>query len=202
MKIVPVVLEGRHVQLEPMTNAHHAELCEVGLDEDLWKWIPQPVCTHQDMRAYIEKALAEQSAGSALPFVTIERNLNRGVGSTRYGNIDTANHRLEIGWTWIAKAWQRTAVNTEAKYLMLRHAFETYKCIRVEFKTDSLNQKSRDALRRIGAVEEGIFRNHMMTSTGRLRHSVYFSIVESEWPSVKNRLEEKLARTEPAKNPL
>jgi RimJ/RimL family protein N-acetyltransferase len=108
--------------------------------------------------------------------------------------MDCANRRVEIGWTWLSLNWQRTAANTEAKYLMLRHAFETWGCIRVEFKTDSLNEKSRAALLRIGAKEEGIFRNHMMTSTGRLRHSVYYSIIDSEWPKVRACLEEKLAR--------
>ena len=109
-------------------------------------------------------------------------------------SIDVANRHVEIGSTWIAPAYQRTAVNTEAKYLMLRHAFETWKCLRVEFKTDSLNEKSRAAISRLGAKEEGTFRNHIVTSTGRIRHSVYFSIVDTEWPEVKRRLEERMAR--------
>jgi RimJ/RimL family protein N-acetyltransferase len=116
------------------------------------------------------------------------------VGSTRFANIDRENKHLEIGWTWIGKPWQRTAVNTEAKYLMLRHAFEELGCIRVEFKTDSLNQQSRNALLGIGAKEEGTFRNHMITQDGRYRHSVYFSVIDSEWPEVKRGLEERLAR--------
>src|SRR6266849_5097735 len=124
----------------------------------------------------------------SLPFALIEKGTGRAIGSTRYGNIDRTHHRVEIGWTWVAREWQRSAVNTEAKYLLLRHAFETLGCIRVELKTDSLNEKSRAAILRIGAKEEGIFRNHMITSSGRIRHTVYFSIVDSEWPAVKARL--------------
>jgi RimJ/RimL family protein N-acetyltransferase len=198
MKIEPVTLEGRHVRLEPLSFVHHAALSEVGLDEDLWLWNPQPVRTPAEMLAYIEEALEGEARGTFLPFATIEKSSGRVVGSTRYGNIDLRHRRVEIGWTWIGRTWQRTAVNTEAKYLMLRHAFETLGCLRVEFKTDSLNERSRNAILRLGAKEEGIFRNHMTTSTGRIRHSVYFSIIDSEWPAVKAGLEEKLARTYPS----
>jgi RimJ/RimL family protein N-acetyltransferase len=192
MIVEPVTLEGKHVRLEPLSLAHHAALCEAGLDEDLWRWIAAPVRTSEQMRAYIETALAEQAAGTALPFATIERASGRATGSTRYGNIDRSNRRVEIGWTWIARTWQRTAVNTEAKYLMLRHAFETLGCIRVELKTDSLNERSRKAILRIGAQEEGTFRHHMITASGRIRHSVYYSVIDSEWPAVKAGLEERL----------
>ncbi|MGB2868110.1 MAG: GNAT family protein [Bacteroidota bacterium] len=145
------------------------------------------------MRQYIETALSERDAGKSLPFITIEKNSGKAVGSSRYGNIALEHRRLEIGWTWIAPEWQRTAVNTEAKLLMLTHAFEQLHCIRVEFKTDSLNERSQKALKRIGAKEEGIFRNHMITPGGRIRHSVYFSITDAEWPEVKRSLEAKLA---------
>jgi N-acetyltransferase len=194
MNIEPVTLEGTHVRLEPLSLAHHEGLCEAGLDGDIWRWNPTPVRTSEDMRAYIEEALAGRERGSTLPFATIERASGRAIGSTRFANIDVTNRRVEIGWTWIALQWQRTVVNTEAKYLMLRHAFETLGCMRVELKTDSLNERSRNAILRLGAKEEGTFRNHMMTSTGRIRHSVYFSIIDTEWPEVKARLEEKLAR--------
>lgn len=194
MIIAPVTLEGRHVRLEPLSLAHHAALSEVGLEEELWRWIPAPVRTPDEMREYIQTALREQAAGTALPFATVDRASGRAVGSTRYGNIDGANRRVEIGWTWVAPAWQRTAVNTEAKYLMLRHAFETLGCIRVELKTDSLNQRSRRAILRLGAQEEGTFRNHMITASGRIRHTVYYSVTDAEWPAVKSRLEEKLSR--------
>ena len=193
MIVQPVTLEGKCIRLEPLSLAHHAALCEAGLDEDLWRWIAAPVRTPEEMRAYIETALSEQAAGRALPFATIERASGRAIGSTRYGNIDRSNRRVEIGWTWIARPWQRTAVNTEAKYLMLRHAFETLGCIRVELKTDSLNERSRKAILRIGAQEEGTFRNHMITASGRIRHTVYYSIIDSEWPAVKANLEEKLS---------
>jgi RimJ/RimL family protein N-acetyltransferase len=144
------------------------------------------------MSSYVQTALNEQTKGSALPFALIERDSGRIIGSTRYSNIDRDHHRLEIGWTWVARQWQRTAINTEAKYLLLRHAFETLKCIRVELKTDSLNERSRAAILRIGAREEGTFRNHMITASGRIRHTVYFSILDSEWPEVKARLEARL----------
>ena len=192
MNVPPVTLEGRHVRLEPLSQAHHADLSAVGLAEELWRWIPTPVRTREEMSGYIQTALDEQTRGVSLPFALIEKSTGRAIGSTRYGNIDRTHHRVEIGWTWVAPTWQRTAVNTEAKYLLLRHAFETLGCIRVELKTDSLNEKSRNAILRIGAREEGTFRNHMITASGRIRHTVYFSILDSEWPEVKSRLQTML----------
>jgi RimJ/RimL family protein N-acetyltransferase len=192
MAIAPVILQGRHVRLEPLTAAHAEALAEVGLDPDLWKWIPTSVSTAKEMDAYVQTALQEQAAGSALAFALIEKSSGRAIGSTRYGNIERTHYRLEIGWTWVARDWQRTAVNTEAKYLLLRHALETLKCMRVELKTDSLNDRSRAAILRIGAKEEGTFRNHMITASGRIRHTVYFSIIDSEWPEVRARLEARL----------
>src|SRR5258708_3887103 len=192
MVITPVILEGRHVRLEPLALEHAARLAEVGLDADLWTWIPTPVRTPEEMSAYVQTALKEQAAGSALPFALTEKSTGRTVGSTRYGNIDRDHHRVEIGWTWVARQWQRTAINTEAKYLLLRHAFETLGCIRVTLKTDSLNDRSRAAILRIGARQEGIFRNHMITAYGRIPHTGYFSIVDSELPAGKARLESKL----------
>lgn len=192
MIVESVTLAGEHVQLEPMLEAHHAALAEVGLDEDLWKWIPVPVRTAEEMKAYVDAALAEQARGASLPFTIVERATGNVIGSTRYANIERIHRRVEIGWTWVARPWQRTAVNTECKYMLLKHAFETLGCIRVELKTDSLNERSRAAILRIGAKEEGVFRNHMITASGRIRHSVYFSVTDSEWPVVKRRLEEKL----------
>ena len=194
LEIHPVTLEGKHIRLEPLSLNHLDALSAIGLDEDLWKWIPFPVRTREDLRAYIEKALQEQADGVSLPFANIDRASGRAAGCTRFGSIDKVNHRVEIGWTWVGREWQRSAVNTEAKYLMLRHAFETLGCMRVELKTDSLNERSRNAILRIGAKQEGIFRNHMVTSTGRIRHTVYFSIIDEEWPAVKRNLEEKLAQ--------
>jgi len=189
MIVAPVTLEGRHVRLEPLSQAHHAGLAAIGLDEELWRWIPTPVRTAEEMSAYIATALEEQARGVSLPFAQIEKSSGRVIGCTRYGNVDRLHHRVEIGWTWIAPEWQRTGVNTETKYLLLRHAFEMLGCIRVELKTDSLNEKSRNAILRIGAKEEGTFRNHMITASGRIRHTVYFSILDSEWPTVKARLQ-------------
>src|SRR2546422_4030281 len=185
-------LEGAQVRLEPLAKTHLDGLTAVGLDEELWRWIPTPVGTREEMAAYIETALSEQERSTSLPFAMVEKTTGRTIGSTRYGNIDRAHHRVEIGWTWVACQWQRTAMNTEAKYLLLRHAFETLGCMRVELKTDSLNERSRAAILRIGATEEGIFRNHMITASGRIRHTVYFSIIDSEWPAVKAGLEAKL----------
>jgi RimJ/RimL family protein N-acetyltransferase len=192
MRVEPVTLEGRRVRLEPLAQGHLGALTQVGLDEELWRWIPTPVRTQEDMAAYIKTALQEQERGVSLPFAILEKATGRAIGSTRYGSIDRVHHRVEIGWTWVARDWQRTATNTEAKYLLLRYAFETLGCLRVELKTDSLNEKSRAAILRIGAKEEGIFRNHMITSSGRIRHSVYFSIIESEWPTVKAQLKAML----------
>jgi RimJ/RimL family protein N-acetyltransferase len=192
MTVTPVILEGQHARLEPLRLQHAAGLADVGLDDDLWKWIPTPVRTPGEMNVYVETALNEQKSGSALPFVLMETASGRLIGSTRYANIERVHHRLEIGWTWVARPWQRTPINTEAKYLLLRHAFETLKCMRVELKTDSLNERSRAAILRIGARQEGTFRNHMITASGRIRHTVYFSIIDSEWPAVKVALEGRL----------
>src|SRR5882672_2037371 len=192
MNVARVILEGSRVRLEPLAKGHLAGLVLVGLDEELWRWIPVPVRTMEELGAYIDTALEEQKRGVSLPFALIEKVTGREIGSTRYGNIDRTHHRVEIGWTWVGREWQRSAVNTEAKYLLLRHAFETLGCIRVELKTDSLNEKSRAAILRIGATQEGIFRNHMITANGRIRHTVYFSIVDSEWPPVKARLFSRL----------
>jgi RimJ/RimL family protein N-acetyltransferase len=192
MKLEPVTLEGRSVRLEPLAASHHTALCEVGLDAELWRLIPYRVSTADEMRDYIGSALGAQAAGTAIPFATVERASGRVIGSTRFMNVDAANRRVEIGATWIAKPWQRTAINTEAKYLMLRHAFETLGCIRVELKTDAFNQRSRQAILRIGAREEGMLRQHMVTWSGRLRDTVYYSILDSEWPGVKANLEGKL----------
>ncbi len=195
MNIQPVTLRGEHVTLVPLSMDHYEQMCEVGLDPELWQWTTTLISTPEDVRDYIQTALRLQAEGAALPFAIFHNAEGRVVGSSRFGNIDRPNRHVEIGWTWVARPWQRTPVNTEAKYLLLKHAFETLGCIRVEFKTDSLNEKSRAALQRIGAKQEGIFRNHMVTWSGRLRHSVYFSVIDSEWPEVKAGLEEKLNRS-------
>lgn len=192
MKIEPVTLDGKFVRLEPMRFDHLDALFAVGMDKSLWQLTTNVMETFGDMRNYVETALADFEKKNALPFVTIEKSSNKIVGSTRFGNIDVKNLRTEIGWTWINPEWQRSYVNTEAKLLMLTHAFEVWECIRVELKTDVLNEKSRNAMLRIGAKEEGIFRRHIITETGRYRDSVYFSIIDSEWESVKSNLQNKL----------
>ena len=192
MNVASVTLEGRVVRLEPLAESHHEALCEVGLDPELWTWTNIGIATRAEMADYIRSALEAQSGGSAVPFTTILRESGKVIGGTRFMNIDPAHRRVEIGFTWIARPWQRSAVNTEAKYLMLRHAFEVWKCNRVEFKTDVLNRRSRDAIARIGATEEGILRKHIITASGRVRDTVYYSILDSEWPRVRAHLENKL----------
>ena len=190
----PIVLEGDYVRLEPMTVEHLPGLSEVGLDEEIWRFTTVMIRSPEEMRSYMESALNLQREGTTLPFVTIERSSGQTVGSTRFGNYDPANRRIEIGWTWIARPWQRTAINTEAKYLMLSHAFEKIRCVRVELKTDVLNAPSRKAMLRIGAKEEGILRKHTLMWTGRYRDSIYYSILDEEWPEVKQQLEKMLTR--------
>ncbi len=194
MDIQPVTLEGRFVRLEPMRLEHFEAFAEIGLGHDIFRWYPFAVETRDEMLAYVRGSLAGRDAGTMLPFTTIERATGRIAGSTSYLAIDRGHRRLEIGSTWLGVPWQRSPCNTEAKYLQLRHCFEELGCNRVEFKTDALNARSRAALLRIGAVEEGTFRNHMVCPGGRLRHSVYFSIIVSEWPALRQRLEQMLAR--------
>jgi RimJ/RimL family protein N-acetyltransferase len=189
MQLEPVVLSGKVVRLEPMKHEHHEALSEVGLDPEIWRFTLTVLRTPADMQEYVESALNTVRDGTGLPFVTIEQASGRVVGSTRFGNYDPQHHRIEIGWTWIAKPWQRTAINTEAKYLMLSHAFAQLGCVRVELKTDVRNEPSRRAMLRIGAKEEGVLRKHMLMSNGRYRDSIYYSVLDDEWPAVKARLE-------------
>lgn len=196
LDLSPRTLAGRHVQLEPLTPGHVERLIAAAADPAIWTWYPRANATPAAMRRFIAIALDAQAAGSAQAFVQIDRRSGAVIGSTRLGQIEAQDRRAELGWTWLVPAFQRTPVNTEAKYLLLRHAFETLGLMRVEFKTDSLNEKSRRALKRIGATEEGIFRRHMITESGRVRDSVWFSIVDVEWPAVKQHLERLLARSD------
>lgn len=194
MTIDDVILEGNYVRMVPMAAEHKAALAEAGIADGLWDLTVNRISTPEEMAGYVDTALDERRRGVSLPFVTVDKSSDKIVGSTRFGNIDTANRKAEIGWTWVNPEWQRTYVNTEAKFLMLRHAFETWRCIRIEFKTDALNEVSRAAILRVGAKFEGIFRNHMITDSGRFRNSAYFSIIEDEWPTVKKGLISKLNR--------
>lgn len=189
------VLTGRTVRLEPLGPEHAAGVAAVGLDPELWRITMIRLETPADVDRYIATAVEEREAGAGVPFATVLQADGQVVGSTRFGAIVPEHRRAEIGWTWIARPWQRSAVNTEAKYLMLRHAFEVWNLVRVEFKTDVLNAASRDAILRLGAKEEGIFRKHQRAPGPRWRDSVYFSIIDDEWPAVKAGLEAKLART-------
>lgn len=188
MQLRPVTLAGSHVRLEPLSLEHVDALAEVGLDPEIWRWIHPAPDSRETMRQWIETALSWQRDGTAVLFTTISLADNRIVGSTRFANIVPEHLRAEIGWTWIAPPWQRSAVNSEAKLLMLTHAFETWKLRRVEFKTHAMNARSRAAILRLGAKEEGIFRKHMTAASGTARDTVYFSIIDDEWPHVKQRL--------------
>ena len=192
MQIGPVTLEGEHVRLESLRPEHADGLVAAGTSRGLFRFYPFSLDTPEAMRAWVANAVAGLAKGTVLPFATIDRKTGQIVGSTSYLAIEPAHRRLEIGSTWITPSHQRSAVNTEAKLLQLSHCFEVLGCNRVEFKTDSRNAKSRAALLRIGAVEEGAFRAHMVMPDGALRTSVYFSVIASEWPAVKARLAEKL----------
>jgi N-acetyltransferase len=193
-RVEPVTLEGRIVRLEPLSLDHVPGLAEVGLDPTIWRWTIARPASVDDLRAWAEATLAARDAGTEFPFATIDAASGRPIGSSRYLNIALAHRRLEIGWTWLAPAWQRTGANREAKLLMLTHAFETLGCRRVEFKTDSNNEPSRTALLGIGATFEGIFRKHMVMPGDGVRHSAWYSVIDDEWPAVKARLEESLRR--------
>ncbi|MEP6872865.1 MAG: GNAT family protein [Burkholderiales bacterium] len=194
MKIpTPVTLTNPDVRLEPLTLAHVPALAAVGNDPELWGWIPNPITDADEMHAYVSTALEEQQRGVALPFAIVEAASGSVIGSTRFAAIDVRNRRLEIGWTWIARSHQRTRTNTAAKRLLLGHAFDVLEANRVELKTDALNEKSRNAIGRIGGVQEGIFRQHVVCASGRIRDTVYFSILAAEWPAVRRRLDERLA---------
>ena len=195
MVIRPVTLTGTRVRMEPLDFERHFNgLLEIGLDPDLWKWTLGVCSTRQELREYLEEALRQQGEGSALPFATVGIDSKKILGCTRFGNIEPKHRRVEIGWTWVGKPYQRTHVNTDAKYLMLKHAFETWGCRRVELKTNVLNKPSRDAMLRIGCKEEGILRKHAISDAGVSRDTVYYSIIDDEWPGVKARLERMMAK--------
>jgi len=195
MIIEPVVLTGKHVRLEPLSEAHIPGLTEAGQDPAIWRYLLYGDVTSQEkMGEWVRELLAKRDAGTDQPFAVVHLATGKIAGSTRYMDIRPKHRGLEIGGTWYGTAFQRTAVNTEAKYLLLRHAFEQLGCIRVQLKTDLRNERSQKAIERIGAVREGVLRNHMILPNGMFRHSVYFSIIDSEWPAVKTHLEELLAR--------
>ncbi len=195
MEVKPVVLQGKHIRLEPMTETHVAGLAELGVGQPFWDFMVYgKMETVEDMRGWVRQILARAENGTDLPFVVIYPASGRIAGATRYLNIMPHDRGLEVGGTWYGTEFQRTAVNTECKYLLLTHAFETLKCIRVQIKTDSLNERSQKAIERIGGIREGVLRNHMILPNGRVRHTVYYSILDGEWGGVKKRLEDMLVK--------
>lgn len=195
MEIKPVVLTGRYVRLEPLSEDHIPGLTEIGAGRDFWNFMLYgDIETEADMRNWVLDIMERGKKGTDLPFAVIHLESGRVAGATRYLNIMPNDRGLEIGGTWYGLDFQRTGVNTECKYLLLKHAFEDLKCIRVQLKTDSRNERSQKAIERIGAKKEGVLRNHMILPDGRYRHSVFYSILDSEWEAVKKRVEEMMAR--------
>jgi len=190
----PVVLEGSRIRMEPLREDHLADLALVAFDLPIWQWTIMGPQDEAGLRRWVETALANQAAGTERPFATIDIASGRAIGSSRYMSIVPEHRRLEIGWTWVATAFQRTGTNREAKLLQLTHAFETLGANRVEFKTHARNERSRNALAGIGATFEGVFRNHTIMPDGSLRDSAYFSVIADEWPAVKAGLIAGLAR--------
>jgi RimJ/RimL family protein N-acetyltransferase len=192
MDIAPITLQGGYIQLEPLSlDEHLDDLVTAGAHPELFNWFSEDHSSPDAMRAFVEDAITAKDCGTALPFAIVLQDTEEAIGSTRFGNIVPEHRRVEIGWTWITPSQQRTPANTEAKYLMLMHAFEEWDCVRIELKTDTRNQRSIDAIQRIGATEEGVLRKHMQTHQGT-RDTVYFSILNEEWPTVKSALKSKL----------
>lgn len=195
MQIAPVVLEGAHVRLEPLDPTRHFDgLVAVGIEPSIWAFTVDKVHDAGAMRAWCEKALADQVRGTGLPFAIVDRASGRVCGSTRFLNIVREHLRVEVGATWLGVDFQRSARNTEAKLLMLRHAFETWRCRRVELKTSRTNAKSQAAMRRLGLVEEGMFRKWMVLADGSPRDVMWFSVIDDEWPAMQARLLAMLER--------
>lgn len=197
MMAVPerILLEGTHVRLEPLEREHAAELLEAGKDPEVWRFLPcAPPLTPAAMTGWVEEALARAAPGAERPFLVRARENGRAAGSTRYLDIQPSNRGLEIGWTWVGAPWQRTAVNTECKYLLLRHAFETLGALRVQLKTDARNLRSQRAIERIGGVREGTLRRNRVLWDGFVRDTVCYSLLDEEWPAAKRALEARLAR--------
>jgi len=197
MLVEPVVLAGRLVRLEPLALSHLDELCEAGLGTNAFRWFTDPIETPEQMRRYVQWAVAVTSDGTQVCFATIDQATGRAVGSTHFLNIEPVHHRLEIGYTWLSPSVHGRGYNSEAKLLQIQHAFERLGANRVEWKTDALNERSRGALLGIGATFEGIFRSHVIVADGRLRDSAYYSVIREEWPQMKERLEARLARQAP-----
>lgn len=194
MQIYPVTLAGHHVRLEPLSTAHAESLIAAAGDGELWNSTVTLVPSRENIGEYIDAALQGQANGRELPFVIMRKSSDTVVGTTRFYDIERNDRRVAIGYTWLARSAQRSAINTEAKLLLLTHAFENWHCVRVELITDFLNEQSRAAILRLGAKQEGVLRNHMIMPGGRIRDSVCFSIIDAEWPEVKTRLFARLGQ--------
>jgi RimJ/RimL family protein N-acetyltransferase len=196
-RLQPITLSGRTVLLEPLSLRHVPELTVAGQDEGIWRFMLYgPIQTETQMRGWVEDLLERQQRGTDLPFAVIYMETGRAIGATRFMDYHPRDRGIEIGGTWYAAAYRRTAANTECKYLLLHHAFESLGCIRVQLKTDLRNERSQRAIERLGGVKEGVLRNHMILPDSTVRDSVYYSILDSEWPDVKMRLEQLLRRPE------
>jgi N-acetyltransferase len=193
MKIEPVTLEGTAIRLEPMEDRHIGGLLAAADAPHIFDWVSFAFRSREDIARFVRRTSKLCEQGLALPFAIVEKESNKAIGGTGFWHVEAPHRKLEIGGSWLNPRWQRTRANTEAKYLLLSHAFDRLGCIRVGFVTDVLNEPSKAALRRIGAVEEGILRNHMIQPDGRRRHSVSYSIIAEEWPTVRSRLESLLS---------
>ncbi|NNB72132.1 GNAT family N-acetyltransferase [Pseudomonas fluorescens] len=189
-----ITLTGTTVELQPLQREHTAALVEAAADGELWNLNVTNVPGPETVGKYLDLALAGRAAGTMIPFAIVRRDGGQVVGSTRFWKVDRVNRKLEIGHTFLAQSTQKTAVNTESKLLLLTYAFDVLECVRVQFTTDELNEKSRAAILRLGAVQEGIVRHERIMPDGRKRNSVRFSIIDSEWPQVKANLQAKLLR--------
>jgi RimJ/RimL family protein N-acetyltransferase len=194
MEVSPVTLTGQFARLEPLSEEHVGGLAAIGLEDSIWKYMPYGYMhSEEDIRRWVRDILALSVEGTDVPFAVIDLQTGCVAGATRFMEIRPAHRGLEIGGTWYGAAYRRTRLNTECKYLLLEHAFERLKCMRVQLKTDSRNERSQRAIERIGGVREGILRKHLILPDGHIRDSVYYSILDSEWPGVKNRLRKLLA---------
>ncbi|GAA4702025.1 GNAT family N-acetyltransferase [Brevibacillus fulvus] len=194
LSIEPVTLTGEQVRLEPLAIAHADQLFEAGNFEQIWTYMSIEISRPEDVHSFIAAAMEGQKAGTDLPFAIIDRRTDKAIGSTRLLNISRKDRHVEIGFTWITPAYWKTAVNTECKWLLLRHCFEQLGCVRVQIKTDARNLNSQRAIERLGAVREGLLRNERIVRNGYVRDAVYYSIIDREWPEVKQRLQAYLQR--------
>jgi N-acetyltransferase len=188
----PVVLEGPHIRLEPLDRRHADDLAEAAADPLIWRWLPVKVGSREDLKRWIEDGLGAAATGSEWPFAVIDRRTGHAVGSTRFMDITPAHKGVEVGWTWYGRAAWGGVVNPESKLLLLSHAFEDWGAIRLYLKTDSLNERSRAAIAKLGARYEGDLRNHRIRADGTYRHSSHYSILDTEWPEVKRSLLERV----------